>query len=245
MVNKNLCFIIAHKYYRSYVNYTNEYVKNIKTFYPNAKIIIVDNNSTHVNPCFEDLKKNGVIILENDNQCKFELGAYKVAINYLNQNNLIKEKSYFIFTQDNFVLKNKYDFNILKLKNVDACPIVSWNNDWEFIYVCRPILESIGLFNNLEKVNFCWCNSFIISSNKLLEFYDHIKDIVIVDRLGSMASERYLPRIFWEINNNKNFDIDGKIEELDYYCHTVDITDNVSNFFCKISQQKNETTLDI
>ncbi len=245
MVNDKLFFIIAHKYYRNYVNYTEFYVKNIKKFYPNSQIIIVDNNSTHKNPCFETIRNDGVIILDNDNLCKFELGAYKVAINYLNNNKLIEKGSYFIFSQDNFILKNKYDFNNLKSEDVRACPIVSWDNDWEFFFICRPILESLGLLSDLEKVNFCWCNSFILRSDKILEFYNYIKDIIIVDRIGSMATERYLPRIFWELNNKKNFDIDGKIEDLDYYCHTVDITDDVSNFFCKISQQKNEKTIDL
>jgi hypothetical protein len=245
MVEDNLFFIIAHKYYRNYKNYIKDYVNNIKEFYPNANIIVVDNNSTHDNPCFENLKEEGVIILENNSICKFELGAYKVAIDYLKVNNLIRSDTYFIFTQDNFIIKNKYDFNTLKMNNVNACPIVTWVNDWEFFTICKSILESVGLFNNLEKVNFCWCNSFIINGDKLLEFYDFIKNIVITTRVESMASERYLSRIFWEINDNQNFDIDGNIDDLDYYCHSVDITDNVSNFFCKLSQQKNEKTLEI
>ena len=74
---------------------------------------------------------------------------------------------------------------------------------------------------------------------------DYFKNITIIDRVGSMAAERYLGKLLWELNGGNNFDIDGDVNNLDYYCHTVDAYSNINNFFCKISQQKNERTLDI
>ena len=47
-----LCFIISHKYYKSYKSFIKYYVDNIKKFYPNSFILIVDNNSENL----EDIK---------------------------------------------------------------------------------------------------------------------------------------------------------------------------------------------
>lgn len=251
-------FIIAHKYFRGYESYVEYYINNIKKYYEQALIIIVDNNSTHVEDVFNNLQKyENVVLLNNDIECKFEIGAYKIGLKYLIDNNLLNDYSYAVLTQDTFVLKNKVDFNSLHGQNITACPINSYISDGMFQNITNSVLESIGLLNNLDKITFCWCNSFIVSTNKCEQLFNYFKDIVITVREESCASERYLARILWELNDYKNNDIDGDIRYLGYYwngqptpspkydCHTVNIYDeNIISFFAKRAQQKTEKTND-
>jgi len=242
----NIVFIIAHKYYRHYPSYIEYYIKNIQKFYPKALVIVVDNNSKHVEDVFETLKeKNNVILLNNNIESKFEIGGYTVAMEYMVNNNILNSYEYFIFTQDNFILKNKFDFNTLKNSNTTACSLVSGHNDWAYFDVCQPYLERFNMVEKLSEARLCWCSSFILEKNNVKNMLDFFRKITIIDRVGSMAGERFLGKILWELNGGNNFDIDGDVDNLDYYCHTVDAYSNINNFFCKISQQKNERTLDI
>jgi hypothetical protein len=238
-------FIISHKYYIGFESYIEYYIQNIFKFYEDALVVVVDNNSNHKEEIFNKLKTyKNVILLENNITCKFELGAYKVGIRYLIDCELLEKYQYCIFTQDNFIIKNRLDFNQLRKNDINACQITSWNNDWEKSDVWVPVLRSIGLLDRLENSKLCWCNSFIVSTEKILKLYDYIKDITIITRHQSEAAERYIGRIIYELNEHKNYDIDGSIDSLDYYCHTVKIEDEVKSYFCKISQQKNELTRD-
>ena len=57
MDNYKVCFIIALKYIRGYVSFIDYYVDNIKLFYPNSLIVIVDNNSKYIEDVYEKLQK--------------------------------------------------------------------------------------------------------------------------------------------------------------------------------------------
>ena len=242
-VNK-VCFIIAHKYFRGYESYLKQYVNNIQEFYPEALTLVVDNNSADKNEHLTDLLDNpNVVLLENNIESKFELGAYCVAMSYLSEADRIDSYDYFVFSQDNFILRNKYEFSILKENSVDACPIVSWKNDWEKGDVWGSVLKSLSLLDGLlENTQLCWCNSFILSKCKVLSMYKMLTNIIVKTRHESEASERYLGRILFELNGHRLFDIDGDIDLLDYYCHTVNLEQDTKHYFSKISQQKNERT---
>lgn len=244
-----LAFIIGHKYFEGYPSYLQYYIDNINKIYPNSLIIVVDNNSTNPDKVSENLAGQNVTLLRNNIECKFELGAYKVGMEFIIAQNLLHQYDYFIFTQDTYVLKNKYDFNILKQNAVEACSLIGWRNDWEIFEICAPVLRSIGLVNKLDEANLCWCNSFIVSNKKLVTLYDLTKDIIITNRRESMASERYLGLILFELNNQKNFAIDGPdnnylINGKSFNCLEVDMYSDVNKYFCKVCQQKNETTRD-
>jgi hypothetical protein len=253
MNNYMLTFIIAMKYYRGYESYLQYYIDNIKKFYPNSLVIVVDNNSTHKDDIFDKLKHYGdVVLLENNIECKFELGAYQVGIKYLLDNDLLGS-TYCVFTQDNFILKNKYDFNILLKNNVKACTINSFRYDYHMNHITERVLGNLNLLDNLDKVTFCWGNSFIVGGNKVLDLYEYLKTIIITIRAESEASERYMARILWELNDHNNFDIDGIIQQklyehaspAKYDCGNVDPYAEISDiFFLKKVQQKNERTLD-
>jgi hypothetical protein len=249
--NYSVCFIIASKYYRSYVTYLKFYVDNIINFYTNYLIIIVNNNSIYIDDViqlFNQINYKNVIILNNNIDCKFELGAYKVGILYLLKNNLINNYDYHIFIQDTFVLKNKYDFNILKYNNIYACPI-NEHDEPPYYYpditqYAYNILKEIKLFDNLDKITFCWCHSFILHKTKLIDFYNYVKDIIIINRFQSECSERYLPRILYELNNHKNYNIDGFLNNIKYNSHDKYINSNIFSYFEKKLQSKTEKTIE-
>jgi hypothetical protein len=250
-----VCFVIALKYYRTYESFIKYYVDNIQRLYKNSFIIIVDNNSRYIDDIKQMfIKYTNLIIITNDTICKFEIGAYKVGINYLILNNLLDNYNYYIFTQDNFILKNKYDFNILSNNNTVACPIVScYNNAYRLKVghwdkpITQQVLTYLNLQNSVEKLTFCWCSSFILEKSVLIPFLNITQNIVITIRHQSESSERYLSGILYYLNNYIHADIDGDMDDLykGYDSIKVNLYDNIDRHFVKRNQQKNEHTQDI
>lgn len=244
-----VCFIIAHKYFRGYPSYLKLYTERIFRSYPDALVIVVDNNSVYKEDIFSTIDPAlNVIFLDNNIECKFELGAYQVGLLYLIENNLTEEYGYLILTQDNFILNKRLDYNELAQKNIKACTINSYFQDGACNDVCNPVLDRLGMNNNLDKITFCWCSSFIIASENIQRLYDILKTIVQKVRWDSCGAERYLARILWELNGFSNYDLDGDIRELaqsKYDCWTVDPYDeNINSCFIKKVQQKTERTVD-
>ena len=219
---------------------------NILQFYPNSYVLIVDNNSEYIDDIkniFVD-KKDKVNIIVNDSICKYEIGAYKYGINWLIKNNILDNYEYYVFIQDTMFVKKKYNFNILKEKNILATTIYTYHQDGISYDIYKNVLESIGLFNNLDKITFCCFNSFIINKVKILDLLHYIKDIVIKERSESEASERYLARILYELNNHSNYDIDGDYSSLKYDVFLCNFFDpNIDYYFIKYFQQKNNSTV--
>jgi hypothetical protein len=247
-----IVFIIAHKYYRGYQSYTEYYINNINTFYKDNLIIVVDNNSTNKDDIFDNLKKyDNVVLLDNNIESKFELGAYTVGLQYLVDNNLYNNYDYIVMTQDTFIIKNRYDFNELHSRNVTACPLVGGivTDEIKFMYIKQyvPILESLGLKGRFDEMKFCWCVSFVISTSKTIQLFDYIKQITIIDRDQSCASERYMARILLELNDGESHSLDCDLDDVTnrYNCHSVDLLSNVQSFFAKRAQQKTEKTTDL
>lgn len=245
-MHNKVCFIIAHKYYRGYESYLKYYIENIQSLYPEALTIVVDNNSLHPEDVFEPLRsKSNVVFLSNDIECKFELGAYQVGIKHLIDNNLLGQYSFCIFTQDNFVLKNKYDF---EQSTSFALPINSMHADGHAKDVCNTVLNKLGMNDNWDKVNFCWCSSFVVANHKVEQLYGWLKQIVQKVRWDSEGAERYLARLLWELNERRDCgSIDGDCRELPgkhYDCWKVNIYDPATTHFVKKVQQKNENTRD-
>lgn len=249
MLNSNVCFIIAHKYFRGYESYLKHYIKNIQKFYPEALTIVVDNNSVYPEDVLNPLRDlENIVFLTNDIECKFELGAYQVGIKYLIDNDLVNDYSYYICTQDNFVLKNYYDFKQLIDKNIYALPINSMFADGYAKDVCDQVLNRLGMNDNWDKVNFCWCSSFVVASKKLEQLYGYLTTIVQKRRHESEGAERYLARLLWELNERRDCgSIDGDCRDLPskhYDCWRVNIYDPATTHFVKTVQQKNEHTVD-
>jgi hypothetical protein len=255
--NYKLVFVIAHKYFRGYPSYLKYYIENIHKFYTDALVLVVDNNSAFKEDVFDTIEPNDNIkFLDNDIACKFELGAYQIGCRYLKENNLLDEYDFVIFTQDNFILKNKYDFNIMLDGDITACPINSYYPDWCDKDICDKVLNQLGINDNHDKLTFCWCSSFIVSTKKIDKLYGWLVQIVMTVRRESCAAERYLARLLWELNEFKNNDIDGDIRflgpmwngkhnaEYKYECHSVNPYDDVKSYFVKRIQDKTERTKD-
>lgn len=244
------CFIIAHKYYRGYQSYLSHYLDNINDLYPDATIIVVDNNSKYIEdivPVVESHSNVHAII--NASPSKFEVGAYSVGIQYAKENNIIENHSYFVFTQDNFILKNKFDFGELVIKDTKALPINSFYQDGEGGVWREKVLNDLQMNDNMDKVNFCWCSSFILRNDKVEQMHEWLKKIKCTIRMESCAAERYLARLLWELNDRIDCgDIDGDIRTLPqrhYDTWKVDPLKPATSYFVKKVQQKNERTRDV
>jgi hypothetical protein len=252
MDKNKIVFIIAHKYIKGYISYTEHYINNINKFYENALIIVVDNNSISKDDIFDDLKKyENVVLLDNNIESKFELGAYTVGLRYLIDNNLYKDYDYITMTQDTFIIKNRYDFNELHKRNVTACPLVGCKIDtnnktftgvqFDHMDYYVPLMESIGLSGRWHEMSFCWCTSFVIKSTKINDLLHYLNQIVIKERWQSCAGERYMARILLELNDGENYSLDCDLREVasKYDCHSVDLFSDLPVFFAKRSQAKN------
>lgn len=246
------CFIISHRYYRNYPSYIKYYIENIQKFYENSLIILVDNNSKYLDDIKRQLNTD-IIILVNNTECKFEIGAYKVGINYILSNNLLNDYDYYVFTQDNFIIKNKYDFDILKKNNTFAAALDGFkmnNNEFYQNEIVMNVLKKINLEKRIDELTLCWCHSFVLNNTKVIEYLNMVKDIVIVNRIQSEASERYLSGILYYLNNHFMSYINNNNSDK-YDCWTVDlINDSFPEesfpglYFIKRVQQKNERTID-
>ena len=246
MDNYKVCFIICHKYYRNRQNYIEYYVQNINKFYEQSLILIVDNNSTFIDDIIEILQPyNNVKILINDGECKFEIGAYKKGLKYIVDNDLLNEYDYYVCVQDSYILKNKYDFNIMKNENITACSLCIDPLDICFKSIKTQVLSKIGLFNNMNKAKMCFCSSFILHKDKVKDFYNYVYDIIIKIRSESEAGERYLGRIILELNDFKVNSVDGYSMNLTYNRLTVDPLEDSNYYFVKRFLRRNETTTDI
>lgn len=240
----SLCFIIACKVYRSYDSYIPFYVSKIKEYYPEAMIILVDNNSDYSELYTQFSSMNNLIVLENTSESKFELGAYKFATEYIKNNNL--KFDYYVCSQDTFVLVNKYDFNTLVKDNVKACSIGHF-------YFHRSsglhinVLKRLGLYDPSETFLCCWCVSWTCDHESLLKINDLLLSIIPKTRYESMETERYMGKILKMLNNNIEYAIEIGVEcNADYSCHSIDPRSvdakNTNHYFIKRAQQKTEHT---
>jgi len=260
------CFIIAHRYVRGYVSYIEHYVNNIISFYESPLIIIVDNNSNYKNDVLSVFeKKDNVILLDNNTEHKFEQGAYLVGINYLIEYNLVDKYDYYTFTQDTYILKNKYNFDELIENDVYACPI-SWGAGTQDLpmSLIKPYLENFDLWDDnleinynhqlnnlscynedvLKKILHCYCTSYIIHKTKINDLLKYLKKIKISVRWESELGERYFAWVLYKLNNNKNYQIDYNPYTF-YDHHTINLHDDFKHgFFAKQQQRKRENTQD-
>jgi len=247
MNNYKLCFVIAQKYNRNYISYIQYYIDNIQKFYPGSLCIIVDNNSRDVNDIIIKLKEyKNVIIISNETKCKFELGAYKVGISYLITNNLIDKYDYTIFSQDTFVLINKFNFDELRQQNITACSLIN-TNPGQYVeqldtVESQIILKKINLIGSEKKISLCYANSFILHNSKIEEFLNITKDNILLVKEESVISERYQGAILYYLNGYKNNGITNH-NNLTYDPCFIDPFNCINKeYFIKIGQFKTEIT---
>lgn len=206
-----VAFVISHRYERGNQSYIEYYVNNIQKFYENSLVIIVDNNSDNLDDIIPQLEKyNNVKILINNTSCKYEVGAYKVGIQHMIDNNMYDKYDYIVFTQENFVIKQKYNFNEFLNNGITAASISGeseyfkrdiYNNMNKDIYT--KLVAKMKIDNPEEKMSVCFCNSFVLHSSKITKFLNLTKDIIITSKSGAWDSEFWLSPILYYLNNNK------------------------------------------
>jgi len=227
----SVVFVIAQKYVKGYPCFIDYYVKNIQTFYPdNSLILIVDNNSTYIHE-IQTLLKNtpNLMIITNNSESKFELGAYKFGAKYIIENNI--QSDYFVFTQDTYVIKNKFPFETLIEKNVLATPIVSFENSEFYKPLVQRVLKKLNTPEDFHTL--CWANSFVLHYSVLPEFLSITQDIVTKTKEDACDCERFLGAILYKLNSNKNYYLDGNgVSEIrPYDCWTVDLVNTPTSFY--------------
>lgn len=252
MREPKLCFVIAHKWIRRnppFRSYLSHYIDNIMSFYPDSLVLVVDNKSRHKDDVLLSVSRlDRVVVLDNTTDSGFEVGAYTVACDWLCKEDRFNAFDFVVFTQDTYVLKNKYDFTLLWKHEIKSCPINSWRNDMWGIDLQVKALTAMGLNDCLDQISFCWCNGFVAASNKIPQLLSYISKVTVTTKDESCASERWLARVVYELNEKgKHWDIDGNIDNnrSKYNEWTVDVTSDIPSYFVKSIQQKTETTVDV
>lgn len=234
----SICFVITLKYVRGYDSYIKIYVDNIQHFYKNSFIIIIDNNSTYINDIKIVLKNyKNLMILTNTSDSKFEVGGYSFGLKWLIENNITDKYDYYVFTQDNLILKKKYDFNKLQFFNIYACSILEHREDFEIDHPNekRHILQQYNI--SCRNTNICWGSNFVIHKNKIHDlYYKYIKNTSLKTKDDSCIFERIMGFFIKELEQ-KNFNIEGFLADRKCYHSNF-------KYFKKIHQSKNENDND-
>jgi len=240
-----LAFVVAMRYVRGYESYIPLYVQRVRELYPSSKIIIVDNNSLYPDEILHDISfDDDIYFLVNTSETKFEVGAYKLAIDFL-ELSIRDPIDYVVFSQDTFLPNKQLDFDLLKKNRVMAAPFGNYYQDGYRIDFVRRALKAVEL-NEIDKpAVFCWCCCFVLAKEKLSALRLYLEPQIAKTREDSSAAERYLGVMLYELNGKALYGLDGDIRNLKYDCWTVDpICDRPDAFFVKKLQQKTERTKD-
>jgi len=179
----NNVIIIVAVYVNNDIKNYNELIKCLKQLrciYKNETIIAVDNNSLN-NKWIEIAKSLNICILINNSKFhRFEMGAYKLALQYFRSDT-------YIFIQGTIFLNNKLDLSLLDTSIPNAiafkliCNDLCWSN--KGLMLINNLLESIQMkkWNNDPIVlwnSFCCNNSFIniMFQDKLFDLYSNTKE---------------------------------------------------------------------
>jgi len=239
----NILFIIALKYFRNYDTFIKYYVDNIQKFYPDSFILIIDNNSNYIADIHTMFNGyDNVKIITNTSTKKMDIGAYLFGIDYLVENNLVNTYDFVVFSQDTYVLKNKYDFNIFIENNITAAAVHSFPVGPGML--SKEMVDNLQLTHVLDKITLCWCNTFILHKSKILELRKMLSPIVIFDKSTTHYAERFLSGMLYILNNNSNFALDytDQCTYLRKVTNPETCTEN--RYFIKILQNKDDRTQD-
>jgi hypothetical protein len=216
MNSYKVLFLIAQKYVKGYPTFVEYYVNNIRTMYPdNSFIVIVDNNSTFFDEIKERVgERDNCVILSNTGECKFELGAYQIGMKYIIEHDLHVQYDYCVFSQDTFVLKNKFPFETLFRNNVLATPLylypVSDIHEYYTPFV-QNILRKHDLLQYLPMHTVCWANSFVLHKSVFAEFQRMVEGIVVLIKEEACYCERFFGVMIYRLNGCRHYSIEKQL----------------------------------
>ncbi len=182
-------------------NYLIKCLKQLRYIYKDSNIITVDNNSLN-KEWYNIAKELEMILLENNSEkYRYDIGAYKFALNSYRANK-------YIFIQGTIFINEKIDLSFLDINkpNVVAFSIVSNGLNWtnNGLLLINEMLNSINMdsWNNEPIVLWnCFCANNLFIENML---NDKIFDIECSCKNHACAFERILGCYF----SRKNRKID-------------------------------------
>jgi hypothetical protein len=199
----------------------------------------VNNASSYTEFFDRFINTPNLIIIENISESTYELGAYIFATNYIIHKNL--NFDYYICTQDTFVLVNEFNLNELKLNNTTACSISNFSFDRMFD-LHKNVLMQLNMYEPNYTFLGCWCSSFCVTHEKLLQIYTILKDTHMKTKQDSIECERFMGYILNILNDRKSTSIEKGYEGYNYDVFSTEPSSDRLNYFIKCIQGKNNHT---
>lgn len=205
----NNMIIVVAVYINNNNHSYNQLIKcltQLRRIYTTETIIAVDNSSLN-NKWFEIAKSLNIIVLSNNSKFhRFEMGAYKLALQHYRSDK-------YIFIQGTIFFNNKLDLTSLNkpIPNATAFKLLHNNLSWSHkgLVLINHLLESIQMkkWNNdpLLLWNCFCCNNLFIDNmfkDKLFDLYSNTKEhSCAFERILGCYLNSKLKKIN-EINNN-------------------------------------------
>jgi hypothetical protein len=135
--------------------------------------------------------------------------------------------------------------------NINICSIVEHSEPHTYLVnEIKRVLTPLGLYSCMNNFTMCFGVNFICNKTKIHELFNYIKNIVVTSQVEAQASERYMGRIIYELNNHSTFNIDGymydnlynsgaksELLRFPFFRSNLDINDT-SLYFQRIHKQK-------
>ena len=183
-------------------------LNQLRKIYPNNKIIAVDNNSLVTEWINVSKELHIVVLTNNSNLYRYELGGYKLVLESYRANK-------YIFLAGTTYIKKQLDLSILDNIEPKVLPFMCWKGTSSGIIldeIAKQLLQlKLPLYNQnitpLLMSNMFCCNDACIEHM----FKYNVFNLQITKKIQSGATERVLGSYFYHtkilhFNDNKNTD---------------------------------------
>lgn len=165
-------------------------LKQVRQIYKNNIIVAVDNDSLNSN-WYATAKEQNIVVLHNNSKLhKYEMGAYKLALQHFRADK-------YIFLQGTIYIKNKIDLSLLNINTPNAIAFNTLNSlawDYDGLNLIYKMFQGIHMNIEQHDINYCvlW-NCFCANNLFITDMLNSgLFDIVTNTKLHSCAFERIL-----------------------------------------------------